>query len=136
MLRRLGEREKYLQVLLEARSQRRVGKVVASESLVGHRKREHVREDSRAQVFEWHAQGPQTTVAAGQRGRRGEEEPVARVERLWPKARSPVDQVFNVPGIEPLYSGDEMMKASFASSRLRSSCAPCGIPLAVSTSPS
>jgi hypothetical protein len=26
-----------------------------------------------------------------------------------------------VPGMEPLYSGDEMMKASFASSRLRNS---------------
>lgn len=54
LLSRLSEREKCLQVVLEAHSQRRVGDLVATESLVGLLKQEHVREDSRAQVFERH----------------------------------------------------------------------------------
>jgi len=33
---------------------------------------------------------------------------------------------FKSPGIEPLYSGDEIIKASFAKIRLRNSSAPAG----------
>jgi hypothetical protein len=42
----------------------------------------------------------------------------------------------SMPGIDMLYSGDAMMKASLASRRRCSSWAPGGMPSAVSTSPS
>jgi hypothetical protein len=42
----------------------------------------------------------------------------------------------NMPGIEPLYSGDETMKASLSTRRRLSSSAPFGIPWALSASPS
>src|SRR5580765_3815509 len=35
-------------------------------------------------------------------------------------------EFFRKPGIEPLYSGDEIINASFAKSRLRNSFAPSG----------
>src|SRR5688572_12426527 len=38
------------------------------------------------------------------------------------------------PGIDPLYSGDDIMKASFAKMRLRNSSAPVGCKLIVSES--
>jgi hypothetical protein len=41
-----------------------------------------------------------------------------------------------MPGIEALYSGDEMMKASLSTRRRRSSSAPLGMPSAFSASPS
>src|SRR5688572_4456980 len=43
-------------------------------------------------------------------------------------------EFFSRPGIEPLYSGDEIINASFAKIRLRSSSAPVGWKLFISRS--
>ena len=99
--------------LLEACLQLGVGDAaVVGERRVRLREREHVRVDARAEVLQRHAQRPQAAVAADHRRRSGHQQPVLLVERLRAEPRDPVDHVLERPGIDALYSGEQITNAA------------------------
>jgi hypothetical protein len=92
------------------------------------REREHIQVDTSTQVLERDAQGPQSVIPDYHRRRGGEQQSVAFVERLGLNRDTQSMLFFSTPGIDTLFSGDEITKPSQASRRRQNSLALSGNP--------